>query len=148
MRSSAPARWPDSAHGGRRGVGWRPTLAGVLLPVWLLVAASVQAAEPTRQDNRSVTVESTLKDLSRANDAEIARQGLTAVPGRDGTGQPRTELVQPPQPDAAEAVSGAVQSSLHRLKRDTVIRQTPDGRKVLIEDSRDRASEEAEPGRR
>ena len=107
--------------------------------------APVMAAEPTRSDNRSVTVESTLEDLSRSNDAAIGRPTITPVPGKDALGQPRTDLVVQPAPDAATVVSGEVQSGLHRLKRDTVVSQTPDDRKARVEIDRDRAAEDARP---
>jgi len=103
----------------------------------------VMAAEPTRSDNRSVTVESTLKDLSRGNDAAIRRPAITTVQGKDALGQPRTDLVVQPPPDAATVVSDEVQSGLHKLKRDTVISQTLDDRKARVEIDRDQAAEDA-----
>jgi len=120
--------------------------ACVLLILGCLPAMmSVMAAEPTRSDNRSVTVESTLKDLSRSNDAAIGRPAITPVPGKDALGQPRTDLVVQPPPDAAAVVRGEVQSGLHKLKRDTVISQTPDDRKAQVEIDRDQAAEDARP---
>lgn len=115
-----------------------------LLTICLLGAfATVDAAESDRHDRRAVTVESTLKDLSRTNDAAIGGRQLTPMPGKDALGQPRTDLVREPPPDTAAVVSGEVQSSLHRLRRETVIRQAPDDRAALVQDALDRQAEDA-----
>ncbi|MGE0625871.1 MAG: hypothetical protein AB7I04_19660 [Pseudomonadales bacterium] len=116
------------------------------LLTWSLAAAlPLQAAEPSRHDNRAVTVESTLKDLSRRNDAAISSQGITPAQGQDALGQPRTDLEVRPEPDTRVVVSGEVQSSLHKLRRETAIQQTPDDRKARVQDDRDRAAQ-ADPG--
>jgi hypothetical protein len=111
----------------------------------LSVMPPVIAGEPIRSDNRSVTVESTLQDLSRSNDAAIDRPAITPLPGQDALGQPRTDLVVQPPPDVTTVVGNEVQSGLHRLKRDTVIRQTPDDRKARVEIDRDQAAENTRP---
>lgn len=91
---------------------------------------------------RSRIVESSLKDLSTANDAAIARQQLTPKPGRDALGNPRVVL-QPELPvDTTTAVRTDVQSSLHRLRRETVSRQTMDDRKAKIDENLARTARE------
>ena len=122
---------------------FRPGLIRHVLWLWLIGAlAPVQAADPLSRETRSITVESTLKDLSRSNDAAITGKGITPIPGRDALGQPRTDLVDRPLPDATAAVGGEIQSSLHKLKRETAIRQTPDGRKARVQNGQDRLAEE------
>ncbi len=117
-------------------------------PFWLVIlllgaAQPLRAAETVRQDTRSATVQSTLKDLSTTNDAAIAGKGLKAVPGKDALGEPRTDLVVPPPPDTATRMQDEVQSSLHKLRRETVISQTPDPRKAQVDNDRDRQADAA-----
>lgn len=123
--------------------GFPPSPVAGVLAIWLIGAvAPVQAADPGARDTRSITVESTLKDLSRSNDAAISDKGITPIPGKDALGQPRTDLVVTPPPDVARIVSGDVQSSLHRLKRETAIHQTPDARKARVQEAEDRRAED------
>ena len=118
-------------------------LASRLLVPWLLVAViPVHAADPLSRDTRSITVESSLKDLSRSNDAAITGNRISATPGRDALGQPRTDLVVTPRPDAPATVGAEVQSRLHKLNRETVTRQTPDGRKARVQQDQDLLAED------
>ncbi|TNF87307.1 MAG: hypothetical protein EP301_07045 [Gammaproteobacteria bacterium] len=106
---------------------------GVMLPM------SPSAADST--DQRARIVESSLKDLSVSNDAAIARQRLETGRETDVLGDSRVVL-RPEQPiDSDRAVRREVESSLHRLRRETVSRQTEDGRKARIDESLERATD-------
>jgi hypothetical protein len=109
-----------------------PSIGIAILP------PSASAADTA--DQRDRLVESRLKDLSTTNDAAIARQRIE--PGRelDALGNPRVVL-RPEEPmQADKAVRTEVQSSLHRLRRETVSQQTEDGRKARVDESLERAS--------
>ena len=109
------------------------SFTGVMLPM------SPSAADST--DQRARIVESSLKDLSVSNDAAIARQRLETDRETDALGDSRVVL-RPEQPiDSDRAVRMEVESSLHRLRRETVSRQTADGRKARIDESLERAKD-------
>ncbi len=120
-------------------------LPGQVLTTTLLLllssgAAAADAAAAS-SDARARIVESSLKDLSAANDAAIARQRLEPGRATDALGDSRVVLQPEPLPPVDQRVSQDVQSSLHRLRRETVSRQTEDGRKVRVEEGLERAAE-------
>ena len=92
-------------------------------------------------DKRSRIVESSLKDLSRSNDAAIGSKGLEARPASDALGNPRVDLTPRPRPESPTLVRSDVQSSLHRLKRETAGNREPDDRKARVRENA------ADPGR-
>lgn len=112
----------------------------VLLTIGLADGLIAHAADSTEQ--RARIVESSLKDLSRANDAALTRQRIE--PGRelDPFGNPRVALLPTPAADIESVVGANVESNLHRLRRETVSRHTEDGRKARVEERLDRAVRE------
>lgn len=113
--------------------GWRAILGAGLLAVSTGLPAGESLGE-----SRSLTVEATLTDLARANEAAIARSEVRSAPGSDPMGNPRVDLLVEPAQDSAAATADSVQSSLHRLKRQATQRQSGDARRAPIEDSRSR----------
>jgi hypothetical protein len=91
-------------------------------------------------DRRARIVESNLKDLSTANDAAIARHRLTADRELDGLGNPRVALQPESISPTDTRVRQDVQSSLHRLRRETVSQQTEDGRTARVQENLDRTA--------
>ena len=113
---------------------------GMGLAVLLLMLLPLGALGAASSDQRSRIVESSLKDLSVANDAGIARHRLEPATGVDALGNPRVTLEPRPLPNSQQRVNQNVESSLHRLRRETVSAQTEDGRKARVDESLDRAS--------
>lgn len=103
-------------------------------------AAAADARQAAASDQRSRIVESSLKDLSNRNDAAISGSRISAQPGTDALGNPRVDLQPEPRPQTDELVRAEVESSLHRLRRETVSRQTDDGRQARVEETLDRAA--------
>ncbi len=102
-------------------------MALLAMPGTALLAAEV--------DNRSRIVESSLKDLSRSNDAAIGSNRLQARPTNDALGNPRVDLTPRPRPDNESLVRADVQSSLHRLRRETASAREPDDRKARVREN-------------
>ena len=113
-------------------------IASITCSIGLCLATSAGAAETAEQ--RARIVESSLKDLSAANDAAIARQRLEPVQETDALGSPRVVLKSEPAATADSRVRTEVQSSLHRLRRETVSQQIEDGRKARVDESLERAA--------
>ena len=116
-----------------------PTVS-LALTLLTLLLFPVEAGAADGSEQRSRIVESSLRDLSTANDAAIARQRLEPTAGIDTLGNPRVTLEPRPLPDSQQRVAGEVQSSLHRLRRETVSAQTADDRKARVDESLDRAT--------
>ncbi len=106
----------------------------------LALSVALPAAASSATDQRARIVESNLKDLSAANDAAIARHRLEPNRELDAMGSSRVALRPEQTPSVDTRVGQDVQSSLHRLRRETVSSQTADGRKARVEDSLDRAA--------
>lgn len=90
-------------------------------------------------DQRTRIVESSLEDLSLRNDAALPSIRDTPQPGSDPFSGKRVDLNQKPAPTSTERVAQDIQSSLHRLRRETVSRQTADNRQARVNESQDRA---------
>ena len=116
------------------------SLSAGLLSLLLVAIYSDTAAAADSSDQRSRIVESSLKDLSIANDTAIARQRLEPATGVDALGNTRVTLEPRPLPDSQQRVEREAQSSLHRLRRETVSAQTEDGRKARVDESLDRTA--------
>ena len=85
-------------------------------------------------------MESSLKDLSARNDAAIASGQIKDEASADPLGNPRVKLTSEPLPSSDVLIGAEVQSSLHRLRRETVSIQTPDGRKARVNENLDRVA--------
>ena len=107
----------------------------------LSVAPVLQAADATAAaDHRSRIIESSLRDLSRSNDAAIAGAELTVTRELDAQGIPRVNLTPAPVQHGESVLEADVQSSLHRLRRETVSERATDAtddRRARIEASQD-----------
>jgi hypothetical protein len=90
------------------------------------------------EDTRARIVESTLKDLSIQNDAALKSIRTGPAPATDPMDGARVDLRPEPVSPASAGVDEAVASSLHRLRRETVSKQTQDGRKARVEEQVDR----------
>lgn len=113
-------------------------LIGLLLASLSALAGPASAA--LAADQRALIIESSLKDISAGNDAAIANQQLVRSRGVDSLGQPRLDLSRE-RPISAEAgIEAEVDSSLHRLRRETAILQSTDDRRSQVEDTLDRAA--------
>ena len=125
---------------------FRQALPSLLLcTIAALPGASPWAEErAAARDQRARIVESGLKDLSAANEAAIARQRVDPVPSTDSLGAPRVRLQPPPEPDADALVREDIQSSLHRLHRETTGIRTGDDRQAIVEDTLNRQGEQIE----
>ena len=119
---------------------WPRPAATIPLLILALTLVSRVAADTAADEQRARIVESNLRDLSSANDAAITRQRLTAERQRDALGNPRLALRPEPVSPTDLEVRQDVQSSLHRLRRETVSQRTEDGRTARIQDSQDRAT--------
>jgi len=98
-------------------------------------AISVEAA-----DSRARVVESSLKDLSKTNESSRSVSETPRPSTQAMLGEPArlpTEDTRASQTD----IHAEVQSSLHRLRRETVSDRTPDERKARINDSLDRSQQ-------
>ena len=119
-----------------RTPSWQSPAATILMLILTLTGAAGTAAD----DRRARIVESNLKDLSTTNEAGITQHRLTAERELDALGNRRLALqpesVSPPE----TRVRQDVQSSLHRLRRETVSQQTEDGRTARVQESLERAS--------
>ncbi len=93
------------------------------------------ACAAERSEQRARIVESSLKDLTASNDAAIARQRIEPSREADALGNPRVALMPEQRVEADTLVRNDVQSSLHRLHRETVSRHTEDGRKARLDES-------------
>jgi len=95
--------------------------------------AGAQAEDSSRKQ-RALIVEGNLKDLSRSLEQqappEPAPQGPVTYP-------PRAKVPVEPESRAGEL---ALRGNLHRLRREVVIEQTPDPRKVRVDESIERAA--------
>lgn len=109
---------------------------GLLALTAFMTTTTTAAAD----DYRSRVVESSLKDLSVRNDAAIASGRLTQGTSTDVLGNPKVELSPEPRPTTDALIGAEVQSSLHRLRREAVSTQTPDGRKARVNENLDRAA--------
>lgn len=110
----------------------------LLMPGLFWLAMPLQAADARYDaDHRSRIIESSLRDLSRNNDAAVARSGLSVSRGTDIQGMPRVELSPAPAPGVDALVEADVQSSLHRLRRETASQQATDDRRARIEAGQD-----------
>ncbi len=102
------------------------TLLLTLVP-GLSFAPVLQAADAAAAaDHRSRIIESSLRDLSRSNDAAIAGAQLSVTRELDTQGMPRVELSPAPVQRGRSVVEADVQSSLHRLRRETVSERASD----------------------
>ena len=119
---------PASCPGKLRRLALLPALTALLV----IPGAATLAAEI---DTRSRIVESNLKDLSRSNDAAISSNRLEARPTSDALGNPRLDLTPRPRPDSSTLVRSDVQSSLHRLRRETASAREPDDRKARVREN-------------
>ena len=117
-----------------------PTLRTTVLGVLTLTAIMTTTASAAAEDHRSRVVESSLKDLSARNDAAIARGQIRHEASADPLGNPRVKLTSEPLPASDVLIGAEVQSSLHRLRRETVSIQTPDGRKARVNENLDRVA--------
>jgi hypothetical protein len=128
-------RVPGGGNPGRRGTGPKGILVALLL-TGLLPGLAVAAAGPDFEESRARITESTLRDLSRQNEAGLKSISDTPrpalVPGQ------RVDLSDEGPPTTAALVRGDVQSSLNRLRRETVSARTADGRQARIDESVDR----------
>lgn len=107
-------------------------------------ATALAAEADARQaDQRARIVEFSLKDLATSNDRAIGAEKLSVKPGTDALQDPKVQIRPVPEPDSRELVARNVQSSLHKLYRENVSKQTPDGRKARVEDSQARQAEAA-----
>ena len=120
----------------------------MIVKISILILLSTLAVQFVRADTRGPAtdhrariVESSLKDLSTANDAAIGRDRLEAAPSSDALGAPRVQLQPPEQPQADVMVQREVESSLHRLRRETVNARTSDRRKAAVDDTLSRQAE-------
>lgn len=116
-------------------------LAGLLLPNRFAVAGPAHPA--LAADQRALIIESSLKDISTSNDAAIADQQLLRSPSVDALGQPRLDLSneRPVNANADAEIRAEVDSSLHRLRRETAISQSTDDQRSQIEETLDRAAQ-------
>jgi hypothetical protein len=122
------------------GLDIAKVLATVLATVVAMVVPPASASAADAADQRARIVESNLRDLSTANESAVSRQRIETGREVDALGNPRVVL-RPEQPRSADQAVGAeVQSSLHRLRRETVSQQTADGRKARVNESLERAS--------
>jgi hypothetical protein len=114
----------------------------------LLIATAAVGAEDRRTrdqrflDERARTVESSLKDLSNRNDDGLGSIRATPRPTKRAFDGERSQLAGQDVPSAEALVSTDVASSLHRLRREAVSRQTPDNRKARIDASLHRQATE------
>ena len=115
----------------------RPQPAAEMLALLLTLAV---AQGISADDRRARIVESNLKDLSSTNEAAITRHRLATDRSLDALGNPRLALQPEPVPPTDTRVRQDVQSSLHRLRRETVSEQTEDGRTARVQESLDRAT--------
>lgn len=110
------------------------TLLSLLLA--MLLTSHVRAdGQASSADARAQIIESSLTSLSNANDAAIGDQALKAHRSTDALGAPRVVLEPPTESSADTRVQRSVTSSLHRLRRETVIVRTPDPRRTAVEES-------------
>ncbi|MEM8769555.1 MAG: hypothetical protein AAGE43_19120 [Pseudomonadota bacterium] len=116
----------------------RPALLPILVALVTMTALlAMPGAAPLAAeiDTRSRIVESNLRDLSRSNDAAITSNRLQARPSSDALGNPRLDLTPRPRPDSSTLVRSDVQSSLHRLRRETASAREPDDRKARVREN-------------
>jgi len=105
----------------------------VLLLTILLAPATLAA------DSRARVVESTLKDISIRNDAALVSIESVPTSASNPLEGNRVNLEPELRPASATLVQQDVESSLHRLRRETASMQTDDERKARVEESLDRA---------
>jgi len=118
----------------------------LLFMLGCMLGTSLQAREPgSTGDHRARIVESTLRDLSRTTDAANSRQAIEIGRSSDAMGAPIVSLKPQEVPGTKKLVAQDIQSSLHRLYRDTANRQISDGRKARVEESLSRMAEEDTP---
>ena len=116
----------------------RPTCLPSITLMFAVALSCPPMALAAEVDNRSRIVESSLKDLSRSNDAAIGTNRLEARSTSDTLGNPRVDLTPRPRPESRTLVRSDVESSLHRLKRETASTREPDDRKARVrEDATD-----------
>ena len=117
-------------------------LSAALSTAALLIPCNASAASAGSEELRARIVESSLKDLSATNEATIGRQQLDPTRTTDALGIPRVDLKprELPQPD--QLVRQDVESSLHRLRRESVSRQTVDDRKARIDETLTRTDDQ------
>jgi len=107
-----------------------------------LGAMTLNASAADSADQRARIVESSLRDLSAGNESAIARQRIEPRRGTDALGNPRIVLQPEPRIESDSLVQAEVESSLHRLRRETVSRQTVDGQKSRVDESLERTARE------
>lgn len=119
----------------------RPALQvplAAVLTVAILFAA--MTPEPVRADDPRMRIaESTLKDLSAGIEASLGTIAHTPRPAEGAADGGRVALAQEPPPSLTNRQRSEVESSLHRLRREVVSEQTPDGRQARVNDTLERA---------
>jgi hypothetical protein len=124
-----------------------PLTAVLLFLIWIpatdVSAADARSRDDTFRDQRSRTVESSLRDLSNRNEAALGSIKDTPQQHPGAFRGDRVDLTPSDIPSTASLVRDDIASSLHRLRRETVSSQTEDGRKARVNESLDRQTTEA-----
>jgi hypothetical protein len=126
-------------------MGIRPLLAVAVGILGWPVGVGAASGDDARAsiDARARIVESTLKDLSVRNDAASASKRTVLTPAEQPLDGTPARIRPEPPPAPATTVAGDVSSSLHRLRRETASSMEADGRKARVDESLDRAAEQA-----